>query len=499
MLATVCYAGDMAEANEAAQETEVEQMPFSAEEWAQTPQAVQEFVLTLVARVHALEAEVADLREQVNRNSHNSSQPPSSDGPQVPPKPGGQAKSRRKRGGQKGHPGHRRELVPVEQVKESHDVKPDMCRQCEHQLEGVDPEPYRHQVTEIPPLVAEVIEYRLHTLTCSACGTETRAELPDGVPQGVFGARLQAMVSLLSGQYHLSKRDIKGIMADFFQADMSLGAVPALERRTSQATSQPVDEAQAYVRSQPVAHLDETGWRQANQKAWLWVAATCLVTVFLIRLSRGSQVAKEMLGETFQGIVVSDRWSAYNWLSTLLRQLCWAHLLRDFQAFVERGGTSQSIGEALLTQAELMFQWWHQVRDGTMSRTIFQENMPSVQHKVGELLRQGTDCDHQRTAGTCRDILKREDALWTFVHVEGVEPTNNLGERQVRPAVLWRKRSFGTQSQAGSRFAERIMTVVATCKQQHRNALDYLTQACDAANRGQQAPSLLPGDAIIGG
>jgi hypothetical protein len=316
----------MAEANEAAQETEVEQMPFSAEEWAQTPQAVQEFVLTLVARVHALEAEVADLREQVNRNSHNSSQPPSSDGPQVPPKPGGQAKSRRKRGGQKGHPGHRRELVPVEQVKESHDVKPDMCRQCEHQLEGVDPEPYRHQVTEIPPLVAEVIEYRLHTLTCSACGTETRAELPDGVPQGVFGARLQAMVSLLSGQYHLSKRDIKGIMADFFQADMSLGAVPALERRTSQATSQPVDEAQAYVRSQPVAHLDETGWRQANQKAWLWVAATCLVTVFLIRLSRGSQVAKEMLGETFQGIVVSDRWSAYNWLSTLLRQLCWAHL-----------------------------------------------------------------------------------------------------------------------------------------------------------------------------
>ena len=134
-----------------------------------------------------------------------------------------------------------------------------------------------------------------------------------------------------------------------------------------------------------------------------------------------------------------------------------------------------------------------------MSRTMFQENMQSVQHKVGELLRQGADCDYQRTAGTCRDILKREDALWTFVRVEGIEPTNNLAERQVRPAVLWRNRSFGTQSQAGSRFAERIMTVVATCKQQQRNVLDYLTQTCDAANRGQQAPSLLPGDSITGG
>jgi len=497
----------MTQSNEAAQETNSEQtparsvepMPISAEEWAQTPPAVREFVLSLVAHVQALEAEIASLREQVNRNSRNSSQPPSSDGPQVPPEPHRQTKSRRKRGGQKGHPGSRRELVPVEQVKEAHDVKPDQCRHCGHELAGADPEPYRHQVTEIPPVVAEVTEYRIHTLTCSGCGAETRAKLPEGVPQGAVGPRLQARVSLLSGQEHLSKRESTGIMTDFFQADMGLGSVPALEQRTSDAIGQPVDEARAYVRSQSVAHLDETGWREANQKAWLWVAATSLVTVFLIRLSRGSQVAKEILGERFQGIVVSDRWSAYNWLSTLLRQLCWAHLLRNFQAFVERGGTSQSIGEALLTQAELMFQWWHQVRDGTMSRTTFQEKMRPVQHKVGELLRQGTGCDHKRSAGTCRDILKREHALWTFVHGEGVEPTNNLGERQVRPGVLWRNHSFGTQSQAGSRFAERIMTVVATCKQQQRNVLGYLTKACDAANRGQQAPSLLPSDAMIGG
>jgi transposase len=196
---------------------------------------------------------------------------------------------------------------------------------------------------------------------------------------------------------------------------------------------------------------------------------------------------------------VSDRWSAYNWLLTILRQLCWAHLLRDFQAFVDRGGESQPIGEAILTQADSMFQWWHKIRDGTMSRAAFQEKMQTVQRKVGELLRQGTACNHSKTAGTCRDTLKREEALWTFVHVEGVEPTNNLGERQVRPGVLWRKNSFGTQSEAGSRFAERIMTVIATLKQQHRNVLDYLIEACDAANWGKQAPSLIPGDAVIAG
>lgn len=489
----------MIQSSEASQETILEQMPFTAEEWAQTPTAVQEFVLSLIARVQVLEAEVAVLREQLNRNSRNSSRPPSSDGPDVPRKPRQRAKSGRKRGGQPGHKGTTRKLVPVEQVKEVHHIKPGTCSRCRHELVGEDPEPYRHQVTEIPPVVAEVTEYRLHTLTCPGCGAETRAELPAGVPQGAFGPRLQAMVSLLSGRYHLSKRDTVDVMGDFFQADIGLGSVPALEQRTSEAIREPVEEAREYVKTQPVVHMDETGWREANQKSWLWVAATALVTVFLIRQSRGGKVAREMLDETFQGIVVSDRWSAYNWLLTLWRQLCWAHLLRDFQAFVDRGGESQRLGEALLAQAELMFQWWHRVRDGTMSRVIFQAKMQAVQRTVGQLLRQGVDCNHSKTAGTCRDILKREQALWTFVRVEGVEPTNNLGERQVRPGVLWRKNSFGTQSEAGSRFAERIMTVVATLKQQHRNVLDYVTEACDTANWGRPAPSLLPGDAVLAG
>lgn len=482
----------MTQPNAVTQETDLAQMPFSAEEWAQTPAAVQEFVLALMARVQALEAEVADLRERVNRNSGNSSTPPSSDGPEVAPKPRQPATSHRQRGGQPGHPGTTRQLVPLAQVKDSYDVKPDVCRGCGQPLAGADPAAHRHQVTDIPPIVAEVTEYRLHTLTCAGCGVETRAELPAGVPQSAFGPRRQAMVALLGGRYHLSQREIAAVMADFFQAHLSLGSVSALEQRTSAAIREPVAAARSYVSAQPGVHMDETSWRQADQKAWLWVAATQAVTVFLIRLSRGGKVAKEMLGEDFQGTLSSDRWSAYNWLRTLWRQLCWAHLRRDFQAFAERSGASQAIGAALLAQTDLMFQWWHQVRDGTMSHATFQIKMQAVQRRVGKLLRQGTDCNHSKTAGTCRHILKREAALWTFVRVAGVEPTNNLAERQVRPGVLWRNSSFGTQSAAGSRFVERIMTLVATLKQQQRNILDYLAEACDAANSGRQAPSLLP-------
>lgn len=477
-----------------AEETGAKQKPFTEEEWEQTPPAVQEFLLSLMVTVKKLEAEIAELKERLNRNSRNSSKPPSSDGPEVPPKTNRKPKSNRNCGGQPGHKGSTRQLVPIEQVKESHDIKPEVCHQCEEGLEGADPEPYRHQVTEIPPVVAEVYEYRLHTLTCSACGCETRAEIPLGVPKGAFGPRLQAMVAMFTGRYRLSKRDTVDVMTDFFQAKVSLGSISALEQRTSEAISTPVEEARKYVKEQSVVHMDETGWYIVNKRAWLWVAATLQVVVFLIRPSRGGKVVKEMIGEAFKGILSSDRWSAYNWLPVAFRQLCWSHLQRDFEAFAERGGGSQRIGNAILARSDLMFKWWHQVRNGSMSRETFQEKMEPIQHQVGQLLRQGTTCEHTKTAGSCRNILKREAALWTFVHIPGVEPTNNFAERLVRHGVLWRKVSFGTQSDSGSRFAERIMTVVATLKQQDRNALDFLAEACDAANWNRSAPSLLPAD-----
>jgi len=468
-------------------------LPVSAEDWAQTPESVQGLVVGLLSRLQALEAKAAHLREQVNRNSSNSSQPPSSDGPGVVTGKGAKKKrSGRKRGGQPGHPGKQRKLVPEEELKAAYDLKPATCRRCGESLSGEDTQPYRHQVAEIPPVKVEVTEYRLHAIACSTCGTVTRAKLPAGVPQGGFGPRFQAMVSILSGRYHLSKRETVGILDDFFHADLGLGSVSKLEKRTSAAIAQAVEEARTYVRRQAAAHQDETGWREGLKKAWLWVLATQYVTVFSIDLHRSAEVAKKMLGIDFKGILNSDRWSAYNWLANRYRQLCWSHLQRDFQAFVERGGDSQALGEALLTFAHQMFSKWHLVQTGSLPRTQFQTQMQPLRTQVGELLRQGTTCSHSATAGTCRDILKREPALWTFIDVEGVEPTNNFAEQKIRPGVLWRNSSFGTQSETGSRFVERIMTVVSTLKQQKRNLLDYLTEACQAANDERPAPTLLP-------
>jgi transposase len=466
--------------------------PFPPELWEYTPVAVREYIRTLEARVAALEATVQQLLERLQQDSHNSSRPPSSDLPQALGKRVRRGPSGRKRGGQPGHLGQTRALVPIEEVDTVIPVKPQQCHRCQHPLQGEEPQPHRHQVTEVPPVKPLVTEYQLHRLRCPACGASTRAAVPPGVPTGGFGPRVQAIVALCTGAYRLSKRTTQDVMADLFGISMSLGTIPHLEQATVQAVAAPVAEAQAYVRRQPVAHLDETGWREARARAWLWVAVTAWVTVFAVRLSRGAKVVQELLGERFCGILVTDRWSAYTWYPTRWRQVCWAHLLRDFEAMLERGGRSQEIGEALREQARQMFHWWHQVRDGTLTHAQFRVLMRPIRCHVARLLKTGQTCGVLKTEAVCRELSKLYDALWTFVRVEGVEPTNNAAERAIRPGVLWRKGSFGTQSTDGARFVEALLTVVATLRQQHRNVLAYLTEACQAAHGGASAPSLLP-------
>src|SRR5215211_1826229 len=458
--------------------------PFPPELWEQTPIAVREYIRTLEARVAALEATVQRLLERLQQDSHNSSRPPSSDPPHaLRPRPP-RGPSGRKRGGQPGHQGQSRALVPIEEVTSVVPVRPAQCARCQHPLEGDDPQPHRPQVTEVPPVTPVVTEYQLHRLVCPACGAPTRAPLPAGVPAGSFGPRVQAIVALCTGAYRLSKRTTQEVMADLFGLPMSLGTIPHLEQATVQAVAAPVAAAQAYIRTQPVAHLDETGWREGRARAWLWVAVTAWVTVFVVRRSRGAKVVQDLLGEWFCGILVTDRWSAYHWYPTRWRQVCWAHLLRDFGAMIERGGRSQEIGEALRTQARQMFHWWHQVRDGTLTHAQFRVLMRPLRRHVARLLKMGQTCGVAKTEGVCQEILKVYEALWTFVRVEGIEPTNNAAERAIRPGVLWRKNSFGTQSADGSRFVEAMMTVVATLKQQHRNVLASMTEVCQAATAG---------------
>ncbi len=507
----------------------------SGDDWQDTPASVKQLLSALMAevtelkgRVARLEEENRHLREQLAGNSRNSSLPPSSDGPAAPERAEKQP-SGKKRGAQKGHQGHKRKLYPVERCARVVEHYPERCRHCGDALTGNDPEPYRHQVVELPPVEPVVEEHRLHKLSCKACGRETRATLPKEVPASGYGPRVAATVALLGAVYRTSERLTQRALADLYGIELSVGTVNALRQEASAAVAKPVEAAreaipvsQGTFKRAAVVHADETGFMQGNtryaghfadgenpqgKKAWLyplrralWVAVTALVTVFRVSLSRGQEAAQELLGATFAGVVGSDRWAGYNWLPLSQRQLCWAHLKREFKKLTERGGESSLIGEALLGQERKLFKLWYRVRDGTLSRADFQSQVVVIRQAVNEQLEKGAGYHPKRgektarakTARTTQALLKMEPALWLFVYQQGVEPTNNTAERAIRPAVIWRRISFGSQSAAGSEFVARMLSVVTTLRQQDRDVLGYLTEACQAARQGEAAPSLLP-------
>jgi transposase len=441
-----------------------------------------------------LREENRQLKERLNLNSSNSSKPPSSDAPGTPRPP--KKPTGRSPGGQPGHKKHERSLLPLEAVQHVVELVPKQCQGCGHRLVGRDCEPRRHQVVEVPPLSAVVTEYRSHALECPVCGTRTRQPVPAHA-RSAFGDRLGALASLLVGKYRLSKRLVKDALSDMLGVDVSVGSVVNLEGEMTDALAPAVAEARAYVQAADKAHADETGWVQGRKegrghRAWLWVAATALVVVFHIARSRGGKVARALLGEDFLGILTTDRWSGYDWYDKGLRQLCWSHITRDFQGFIDRGGEGGRLGTQLMRERNRFFKWWHRVRDGTLAQEDFEQRMKKVRRTVGRLLRRAEVRAEKKTAGMAREILQLEECLWTFVDVPGIEPTNNFGEQCIRHAVMYRKTSFGTQGPEGSRFVERIFTAVSTLKLQERGVLDFLTDTLRTHRRGLPPPSLLP-------
>jgi transposase len=457
---------------------------ISEDDWNATPIAVRVVVMELLQRVAQLEA-------RLNQTSRNSSKPPSSDPPQAKPR-AAREPTGRKSGGQPGHEGHGRKLKPESEVDHIIDVRPESCEQCGSFLLGEDPQPERHQVTEFPRIIASVTEYRRHCLWCVACGARTQASWPATMPTGSFGPRVQATVGYLTGCMGASQREVQDLLATLYQVDVSVGGVGTLEQAVSAALADPVGEAEKYVQCQSVRNADETSWREKTQRRWLWISVTPLVTLFRLLKTRGAAGAKELLGEVVWGIIGTDHYAGYHWIDPRQRQLCWAHLKREFVAWSERAGETARIGLALLAVEKQLFALWYRVRDGTLAWADFQVAMLPLMTRVSVLLQEGVANADAKAQGPCRNLLKREAALWTFVWEPGVEPTNNSAERPLRRAVLWRRRSFGTQSEAGSQFVERILTAVTTLRQQRRDVLDYLTAACTAAICKSPAPSLVP-------
>jgi transposase len=312
------------------------------------------------------------------------------------------------------------------------------------------------------------------------------------VPRRPFGARLTAVIALLSGRCRLSRLEVRLMLQDLWAVRLSLGAVVRREQAESAALAPVVEEARAAVQQAAVVNMDETGWRQDRHRAWLWTAVTAELTVFLITRSRGGAVVEALLGSAFTGVVGSDRWSAYSRFPAERRALCHAPLKRAFQGLVDRGGEAEAIGRWGLAEIGRLFALWHRFRAGECDRQELQRRLIPLQARMGRLLRRGQENPDRKPAGLCRELRKWWPALWTFARVEGVEPTNNGAERALRPAVLWRRGCFGSDSAAGSRFAERLLSVAATCQQQGRSRLGFLVAAGEAALQGIAAPSLLP-------
>ena len=455
-----------------------------------------ERIAHLEERLAASEARVRELEDRLGQNASNSSIPPSANPPDAP-KPVVKKPTGRKPGGQPGHDAHLRQRLPPERLTEpTVHYLPDICEACQDDLPQApapdDPEPRWHQVVELPEIPVQVTEYQAHGRTCPSCGHVTWAKIPNEISDHVCGPRLTATMSFLSGVVHASKRGIEEFVETVFRVPIALGTVSNLEAEMSAALVAAHAEAQQAVQEAPAKNVDETGWKQAGAKRWLWGAATALVVCFVIAPTRGALGLAALLGKKIKGIISSDRWSVYGKLKLGLRQLCWAHLKRDFQKLVDRGGAAKEYGELGLAAVQILFTEWHLFRGGG-SRAALQFELEPLREDMRSWLEEGARCSDAKAAALCGNLFAVEPALWTFLYKEGVEPTNNHIERLLRPGVLWRKNAFGCHSESGCRFVERILTVEQTLRLQKRQVLEFLHQSLVSHRSGRPGPRLLPG------
>jgi transposase len=453
-----------------------------------------EHIAALARRVAELEATVRDLSARLGTNATNSGTPPSANPPGAP-KPVTKQPTGNKPGGQPGHPPRLKRRLPPERLHKVIPFVPSRCDRCHEPLPPHpgpdDPEPSWHQVAELPKVAAQVTEYQGHYRTCPCCGQLNHAPIPQDLKVTSIGPRLAATLGYLAGSHRVSSRGLEEITADVFDVPIALGTVANLRAEVSDALAPAHAEALQVVRAAAVKNVDETSWKLAGKLCWLWVAATGTVAAFLIHAKRGVEALAALLGETVQGFVCSDRWSAYARLSPFCRQICWAHLKRDFQKLIDRGGEAAALGEKLQRLAERVFAEWHLFRGGGCDRQQLQARLDGPARALERTLKAGRRCADRKAATFCQNVLALLPAVWRFVVSDGVEPTNNHAERVLRRGVLWRKNAFGSHSAAGCRFVERLLTVVQTRRLQGRSVLGYLYEALLAHRKGLPAPSLL--------
>ena len=435
--------------------------------------------------------------EKLNLNSTNSSLPPSQERFKK-----ATAKSKknaswqkrtlaywkkRKQGAQQGHKGTGRSLLPSEKMNQVVCCYPDStCPHCSALVQSKHL-CQRKQVFDLTLKGIYVTEYQVYGGHCTGCKKRIKGKLPNGLPKGILTAEALSKITLLVAQYRLSRREVKQLLADFFDLHICIGTISNAERLVSKALTSTVDAIEKEIKSSDYAHLDETSHRRSGKTEWLWVACNKEVSLFKIFDNRAQSSAKALIGENYQGMTITDRYGAYSFLSALQRQYCWAHLKRDFVRLSEKLNPQEAfVGQCLLSTMRRVFYWYHQLRLNKISTArLF---LIRQIRRFYSYLKKGAQLTGTSTARFCAKLLRERKSLWHFLKNPTINPTNNLAERNLRHAVLWRKKTFGTKSRRGNRFVERMLTVMMTAKQLGKSLSQEL---CDQLKLNQNVWALL--------
>jgi transposase len=449
------------------------------------------------------EKQIVDLERQLalrQQNSTNSSKPPSSDGLAGEPRERGRRKkSPRKAGGQPGHRGAHRPLVPAERVAEIRPLLPEQCQHCGQALPAEIEQVQttgtvqRHQVTELPPIQARIIEYQCHRVVCPQCGESTRATVPEEA-LGHFGPQLAALIAYLTVVCRMPRRVVEALLGQVLGIEISLGSTQKCWEEASQAVAAPCQELERQLKDEPVLNVDETSWRTNGAKRFLWAFVAARYVVYTVAATRGSAVLIGLLGAVFQGVLCSDRFSAYLKYHSGPAQFCWAHLKRNLLGIVEftKSSAVERFCRDALAQHARLFRLWHKFRGGQMDRGQLRLRSIPIQKRILALAERHLDSPHREVRNLASALFEHNERLFTFLDQEGVEPTNNSAERALRTGVQWRKICFGNRSTEGELATARLLTVAETCDLQRLNILAYLSAAIACHRRRQQAASLLP-------
>jgi transposase len=469
-------------------------------------EACVEFLMRLMDRQLRLEERLHALEQKALPSSGNSSSPPSADVPKTRQQRRALAREKakellkkdgekRRAGAQPGHPGSGRGLLPEDQMQEIAHHYPDECSGCGREFTDSEKvprhRPGRHQVAELPPTAVVYTEHRTHRLRCPGCRKRTRAILGT-VGESAFGPGLQAAVVALTARNRISRRDMSELLSELFGVRVSVGAIDQICQRTSGLLAGPHERLTSQVLGSAAINVDETGWFLAGENRTMWTAATQTAAIFRIVEDRHRDRLQELLGAEFSGIVTSDRWWAYDLLDPEQRQACWSHLQRDFRFHSEGLAAQQQFGDAGLALTRRLFAIWHAFAEHKNRRRLAREMKP-VKNELRTLLEHAGNGSkrHRLHRRFATNLLKLWPALWTFITVPGVTPTNNAAERALRGPVIHRKLSYGNQSDDGERFTERSLSASITCRLQHRSLLTYLCDLLTAHQTSGALPALL--------